>query len=145
MNAALELGQWERQRNGFVQLLGLRLESVEPGAVRMRLPCAPHVLNGAGMIHGGAIVSLCDAAFWAALASVYGTEQPTATAALSCSFLRPAVPPHDLLADAVVLKRGQRIVYGEVRVTSDGLFVAHATLSFVNTPLADTTQRGPRL
>ena len=66
-------------------------------------------------VHGGAIVSLCDSVFWVALASLYGPSQPTATASLTCAFLCPALPPHDLLAKAAVLKPGKRIVYGEVQ------------------------------
>jgi acyl-coenzyme A thioesterase PaaI-like protein len=49
--------------------------------------------------------------------------------------LRPALPPHDLIAHASVLKAGKRIVYGEVHVRSGEKLVAHATLSFLNTPL----------
>jgi acyl-coenzyme A thioesterase PaaI-like protein len=47
--------------------------------------------------------------------------------------LRPALPPHDLIAHATVLKPGRRIVYGEVHVYSGDKLVAHATLSFLNT------------
>ena len=90
--------------------------------------------NGTGAVHGGAIVSLCDTCFYVALASLYGHDQPTATASLTCSFLRPALPPHDLLAHATVLKAGRRIVYGEVNVYSGDTLVAHAILSFLNSP-----------
>ena len=92
------------------------------------------VTNGTGAIHGGAIVSLCDTAFYVALASLYGPDQNTATAALSCNFLRPAKPPHDLIADAIVLKSGRRICYGEVHVRSGDKLVAHATLNFIILP-----------
>ncbi len=100
------------------------------GQVRM-FPTQAH-LNLGGSIHGGAVVSLCDSAFYVALASIYGPEQPTATATLTCSFLAAARPPHDLLATASVIKPGKRIVYGEVSVSSDGRVVAHATLNFAN-------------
>jgi acyl-coenzyme A thioesterase PaaI-like protein len=42
------------------------------------------------------------------------------------------VPPHDLIAEAKVLKSGRRIVYGEVYVRSGDIIVAHATLNFLN-------------
>ena len=123
---------WDKQKANFVKTLDLHLEHVEHGAARMRMPFRAEVTNGTGAIHGGAIVSLCDTAFYIALASIYGPEQNTATASLSCNFLKPAKPPHDLIADAIVLKAGRNIVYGEVHVRSGDVLVAHATLSFLN-------------
>jgi acyl-coenzyme A thioesterase PaaI-like protein len=68
-----------------------------------------------------------------ALASIYGREQDTVTVSLQCNFLAPALPPHDLIAEATVLRSGRRICYGEVEVKSNGKLVAHATLNFLNT------------
>jgi uncharacterized protein (TIGR00369 family) len=99
----------------------------------MRMPFRYELTNPSGGIHGGAIVSLCDTCFYVALASIYGGEQETTTAALQCNFLYPARPPHDLVAEAVVLKAGRRIVYGEVKVWSGERLAAHATLNFLNT------------
>ena len=48
-------------------------------------------------------------------------------------FLAPALPPHDLIAEATVLRAGRRICYGEVQVKSNDKLVAHATLNFLNT------------
>jgi uncharacterized protein (TIGR00369 family) len=125
---------WAHHKANFVETLDLGLEDVGHGTARMRMPFRPQLMNGVGAIHGGAIVSLCDTVFWVALATLYGVSQSTATASLTCSFLSPALPPHDLLAHAVVLKPGKRIVYGEVHVYSGKKLVAHATLNFLNTP-----------
>ena len=125
---------WEKEKSNFVALLDLKLEEVERGRAVMRMPYRQEITNGTGAVHGGAIVSLCDTAFYVALASIYGRDQNTATAALSCNFLAPAKPPHDLIADAIVLKAGRTIVYGEVHVRSGDRLVAHATLNFVNLP-----------
>jgi uncharacterized protein (TIGR00369 family) len=125
---------WEKERGDFVALLDLQLVSVDHGKAVMRMPFRQEVTNGTGAVHGGAIVSLCDTAFYVALASLYGPDQNTATAALSCNFLRPAKPPHDLIADAIVLKSGRRICYGEVHVRSGEKLVAHATLNFIILP-----------
>jgi acyl-coenzyme A thioesterase 13 len=124
---------WDKEKAYFIQTLDLRLEHVERGKARMRMPFRSEVTNGAGAVHGGAIVSLCDTCFYIALASIYGREQETTTASISCSFLRPAVPPDDLVAHATVLKAGRRIVYGEVHVYSGEKLVAHATVNFLNT------------
>ncbi|MEO9169592.1 MAG: PaaI family thioesterase [Candidatus Baltobacteraceae bacterium] len=125
--------EWEKEKSHFVALLDLRLEKVEHGRAVMRMPFRPEISNGVGAIHGGAIVSLCDTVFYVALASVYGREQDTVTVSLQCNFLAPALPPHDLIAEAIVLRSGRRICYGEVLVRSGGKLVAHATLNFLNT------------
>lgn len=125
--------QWNKEKSHFVELLDLHLESVGHGTAVMRMPYRLPVTNGTGAVHGGAIVSLCDTCFYIALASIYGPEQETTTAALACNFLAPALPPHDLIAEATILKSGRRIVYGEVHVRSGDTLVAHATLNFLNT------------
>ncbi|HEY9084690.1 MAG TPA: PaaI family thioesterase [Candidatus Tyrphobacter sp.] len=125
--------QWEKQKSHFVALLDLRLEHVEHGKAVMRMPWRAEISNGTGAIHGGAIVSLCDTAFYIALASIYGRDQDTTTVSLQCNFLAPALPPHDLVAEATVLRAGRRICYGEVQVRSGERLVAHTTLNFLNT------------
>ncbi|MHB8152517.1 MAG: PaaI family thioesterase [Vulcanimicrobiaceae bacterium] len=125
--------QWNKEKSHFVELLDLHLVSVEHGRAVMRMPYRHEISNGTGAVHGGAIVSLCDTTFYLALASIYGRDQDTTTVSLQCSFLAPARPPHDLIAEATVLRSGRRICYGEVHVRSGEELVAHATLNFLNT------------
>jgi uncharacterized protein (TIGR00369 family) len=138
------VAMFETQRRYFNATLDLRLIDVGRGEAKMRLPFREAVMNGAGNVHGGAIMSLCDSVFWVALATLYGREQPTSTASLTCNFLRPARRPHDLIGHARVLKAGKRIVYGVVDVHGeDGKLIAHATANFMNEPL-DEFRRRPR-
>ena len=124
--------RWAKEKSHFVELLDLTLESMEDGRAVMRMPYRSQISNGTGAVHGGAIVSLCDTCFYLALASIYGRDQDTTTVALQCNFLAPALPPHDLVAEATVLRGGRRVVYGEVHVRSGEKLVAHATLNFLN-------------
>jgi len=137
------IARWDKQKANFIKTLDLQLVEVSRGKATMRMPFRAQISNNAGAVHGGAIVSLCDTVFWVALASIYGPEQPTATASLTCSFLRPALSPDDLIARATVLKPGARIVYGEVHVHSGEKLVAHTTLSFLNTPPGDGRAGSP--
>jgi len=127
------IARYDQRRSHYLKLLDLKLESVGEGRAVMRMPFRDEITNGTGAVHGGAITSLCDTCFYMALASIYGEEQETTTASLHVAFLAPALPPHDLLAEAHVLKAGRRIVYGEVSVTSGQKLIAHATLNFLNT------------
>ncbi len=124
--------QWDKERSYFVELLDLKLESVGNGTAVMRMPYRSQISNGTGAVHGGAIVSLCDTVFYVALASLYGRDQDTTTVSLQCNFLAPAVGPHDLVAEATVLRAGRRICYGEVTVRSGEKVVAHSTLNYLN-------------
>ncbi len=126
--------RWNKAKSDFTQTLDLHLVDIGKGKATMRMPFRPQIRNGAGAVHGGAIVSLCDTVFWVALASIFGPTQPTATTSLTCSFLRPALPPHDLIAHAAVLKPGKRIVYGEVHVYSGEKLVAHAPSPYWRVP-----------
>ncbi len=135
LDRSAALRMFESQRHTFTATLELQLVDVAYGEAIMVMPFRPAVQNGAGNVHGGAIMSFCDSVFWVALATVYGREQPTATASLTCNFLRPARSPHDLRAHAKVLKAGKRVVYGTVDVFGeDEKLVAHATANFINTP-----------
>jgi len=136
------IAMFETQRRYFNATLDLHLIDVAYGEATMRLPFREAVMNGAGNVHGGAIMSLCDSVFWVALATIYGREQPTSTASLTCNFLRPARSPHDLLGHAKVLKAGKRIVYGIVEVHGErGKLIAHATANFMNEPLEELRLR----
>ena len=133
--------QWDKEKSHFVELLDLKLESVGSGHARMRMPYRAQIRNGTGAVHGGAIVSLGDTCCEIALASIYGRDQDTTTLALQCNFLAPALAPHDLVAEATVLKAGRRIVYGEVHVRSAEKLVAHATLDFLNSYPAEKPKK----
>jgi uncharacterized protein (TIGR00369 family) len=142
LDRAAAVAMFETQKRYFNATLGLLLVEVGHGEATMRMPFREAVMNGAGNVHGGAIMSLCDSVFWVALATIYGREQPTSTASLTCNFLRPARGPHDLFAHATVLKPGKRIVYGVVEVRGDGgKLVAHATANFMNEPLEEFRRR----
>jgi uncharacterized protein (TIGR00369 family) len=135
-NAALDLAairtEWEATRSAFSAALGIVLETLEPGRATMRMPLGPVIMNEGGVVHGGAIASLCDTAFHLAHLSLYGFDEPSVTVDLTCNFLGAARPPHDLVAHARVIKGGRRVVFGDVSVYSDERIIAHATLNFMN-------------
>lgn len=123
---------WEAARSPYSATLGIVLDVLEPGRATMRMPARDAILNEAGAVHGGAIASLCDTAFHLAHLTLYGTAQPAVTVDLNCTFLNAAVPPHDLVARAHVIKAGRRLAFGEVSVSSNDRVVAHCTLNFMN-------------
>ena len=51
------------QRDTFSQLLGLQVEAVGAGYCRLCLVVRPELLNGFGVLHGGATFAAADTAF----------------------------------------------------------------------------------
>lgn len=94
----------------FHQLLGLRLESFDPGAGTVVIRCAfsPRVerSTGSGQYHGGVIASFIDIAGDFALIAALGHGVPTIN--FRVDYLRPA-HHSDLIARARVRKSGRTI------------------------------------
>jgi uncharacterized protein (TIGR00369 family) len=109
----------------YYQLLGMIAESDRPGEARVTLPFGEKVLQVYGNIHGGALLSLADAAINIALATTFEGEERTATVDLSMQFIAPA-GHHDVVALASVTHRGGRLGFGECVLRAGGRDVARA-------------------
>jgi uncharacterized protein (TIGR00369 family) len=113
-------------------LLGVVLEACEEDHVAVRLPYRTEVTTLGDTVHGGAIASLVDAAataaFWATPKLPPGARGTTI--GFSVSFLS-AARGKDLVASAVVRRRGREISTGEVTVSdSEGREVALALVTY---------------
>jgi acyl-CoA thioesterase len=116
--------------------LGMELLDVAPGRAEVRMPLDGRHLNGAGIVHGGAIFSLADVAF-AAASNAHGTLAVALD--VTISFVKAATAGI-LTARAEELSLGARIgVYG-IRVTDErGELVAlfQGTVYRKQTPIGD--------
>jgi len=85
----------------YVRRLNLRIESIDEEAVTLRLPVAPGLVHGGGVLCGQAIMSAADTAMLVAMIVRVGSFKPMTTVQLQTSFLRP-VPKEtaDLAMDA---------------------------------------------
>ncbi len=77
---------------------GVRLLGVTPGGARTALTVGERHLNGHGICHGGYVFLLADAAFAYACNS-HGVS--TVASGGDITFLRPAAPGDELVAEAV--------------------------------------------
>lgn len=109
----------------YYQLLGMVAASDRPGEARVTLPWSDRILQVYGNIHGGALLSIADAAINIALATTFEGDERTATVALSMQFLAPA-GRHDVVAMATVTRRGGRLGFGECVLRADGRDIARA-------------------
>jgi uncharacterized protein (TIGR00369 family) len=130
-----------REHAPFARLFGFRVESLEDGAARVRLPFRNDLLRPGGTVSGPALMALADVAVYAAMLSRIGAVPLAVTTNLNINFLRrPGAA--DLLAHATLLKLGKRLAVGEVLLTSEGEPdpVAHVTATYSIPPTPSGTE-----
>jgi len=136
---------WER-RITFNQLLGLKVLSLEPADVRIRLDMRPELVGhyAYGRLHGGVISASLDAlagmALMVALSEKHNDESADqvmhrfgrmGTIDLRVDFLRQGIG-HHFVGHAEVTRLGGRIGSTQTRLVNDqGLLIATAAASFV--------------
>ena len=119
MAAACAAAMWAG--DAASQGLGMVLEHVAPGAARLSMAVAPHMLNGHGTCHGGFIFALADSAF-AFACNTDGME--SVASHCSVTYVRPAQAGERLVAVASERHRAGRSGITDVRVTAGDEVVA---------------------
>ena len=94
---------------------GMEIVELEAGRSRVRMPVTTRVLNGHGVVHGGALFTLAD---YAGAAAVNGLGRRSMAAGGTISFLKPT-RSGTLTADAVVERGGRTLATVLVRVTNE--------------------------
>jgi uncharacterized protein (TIGR00369 family) len=110
---------------------GLSIESVEHGRAVVRLAYSDRFVRPGGTISGPTMMMLADFALYLAVLSAIGPVALAVTINFNINFLRRP-EPHDLIADARMLKLGKRLAVMEVSLYSDGVDepVAHVTSTY---------------
>ena len=121
---------------GYRDLTGFTVESTARGQAVARITVTDDHLNRGGIMHGGAIATICDSAMGHAVGTTLEPGTRSATATMSVTYLSSALPGDELAAQATVRKRGRTAVVVEVDVVrqSDDRQIACAIATFVLTP-----------
>lgn len=111
---------------------GVEVLEAADGRAVVRLPYRADLLRPGGTVSGPALMGLADVAMWAALLGVTDGRDESVTSTMTVNFLRPFAPG-PVLAEARLLKRGKRMVFGEVLLRAEGAadVSAHVTTSWV--------------
>jgi uncharacterized protein (TIGR00369 family) len=114
----------------LVRHLGIRLEALELDRAELSLPFDARLATMDDIVHGGAIAALIDTAGMAAAWSDDHTPQALAGATVSMTVdYLAAARGHDLLATALVARRGRSLCFTDIRVTEpDGRLVAKGSV-----------------
>ena len=118
---------------------GLSIEHVEYGSCRVRQAFHDKQVRPGGTISGPTMMALADFAMYVAVFSAAGAVPLAVTTNLNINFLRKPARA-DLLAEAKLLKLGQRLAVGEVTIRSAGQDdpVAHVTATYSIPPKVDS-------
>ena len=93
--------------------LGLQILELDKSASTFVLPYDAKLVGNpdTGVIHGGAITALLDAASGAAVFAALSTWVPIATLDLRIDYLKPAEPPRDVKARATCYKLTKNVAF----------------------------------
>ena len=110
----------------FNRLLGIRGESASEGRCVLRLPVREELVGDPRRpaLHGGVISTLMDTAGGVAAWSGLGEDETVSTVDISVDYLEPAGVQGDLRAEAVLLRKGNRVCHVRVSVTQGAVLVA---------------------
>jgi uncharacterized protein (TIGR00369 family) len=105
----------------FNEVLGIKVDELREGYVRLRVPYRPELLGDTRRpaLHGGVISTLVDVTGGFAVWTCCRLEDRIATIDLGVDYLRPA-PDRDLMAEATVRLLGNRVGNAHVVVFSAG-------------------------
>ena len=119
---------------GWMETLGARITESEPGRVVLELEAGPRHRHGGGVVQGGVITQIADAAMGMSLATLQEDGLWNTTIELKINFLRPVVSGR-LRAVGRVVGMKQTLMFSEADVLDEnGRLVARATSTCMPVP-----------
>lgn len=118
MSAALQTDAARWVGSPYGRFVGVTLDAVEPGRVRLRLPAGDDTGNRNGSLHGGVTASLLDLAGTLAARSIAPDATAAVTIDLAVHYLAPA--REGVLVEGTVTRSGREIVFVATSVTAEG-------------------------
>ena len=113
----------------FERLLSMEIVEAVDGRATLTMPFFVELAQGAGLMHGGALVSLADTAVVMAIKSLVSPQTHFATVSLESKFLYP-VKQGVVTAKAEIIKQQGRMIQGQATVYNDE---ARPVLEFAST------------
>ncbi len=93
----------------FAKLLGIKVESVEPGQAVLSMKIREDLKRNGGIAHGGAVATLIDSAMAFAIIPSLAENEHSITVDLTIHYLRP-LSEGTARASARVVRAGKRVI-----------------------------------
>ncbi len=93
----------------FAKLLGIEVDSLEPGHAVLSMQMRDDLKRNGGIAHGGAVATLIDSAMAFAIMQLLGENEHTVTVDLTIHYLRP-LSEGSARASARVVRAGRRVI-----------------------------------
>jgi uncharacterized protein (TIGR00369 family) len=93
----------------FAKLLGIELESIEPGHAVLSMKIRDDLKQNHGVAHGGSIAAVIDSAMALAIMPLLSENERTTTVDLTIHYLRP-LTDGTARATARVVRAGKRVI-----------------------------------
>ena len=117
-----------------MKTLGARIVEAEPGRVVLELVAGPEHRHGGGVVQGGVITQIADAAMGMSLATLQEDGMWNTTIELKINFVRPAIEGV-LRAVGHVVEMRQTLLFSEADVVDDhGRLIARASSTCMPVP-----------
>lgn len=118
----------------FHDHVALTIESAENGHARLRMRWRSEHALVSGVLHGGFLAIISDAAVHTAADTLLKPGEELTTIELKTNFLAP-VRGQDVIAEASIVKRGRTIVLGDVNIRVDsGEIVGKSLVTYMVLP-----------
>ena len=101
-----------------METLGARISESEPGRVVLELEAGPRHRHGGGIVQGGVITQIADAAMGMSLATLQEDGLWNTTIELKINFIRPVISGR-LRAVGRVVEMKQTLMFSEADVLDD--------------------------
>ena len=108
----------DAQPAGWMETLGARISEAEPGRVVIELIAGPQHRHGGGVVQGGVVTQIADAAMGMSLATLQEDGMWNTTIELKINFIRPAIEGR-LRAVGRVIEMRQTLLFSEADVFDD--------------------------
>jgi uncharacterized protein (TIGR00369 family) len=120
----------EKFQSNFVNYVGIEVLSLDNGVARMSLALREELMNSGGIAHGGVLASLADSAGGAAAFSLLPYEKMAVTTDFQITCLKSS-RSGSIEAVGTVIHQGRRFMRSEVEISSQGILLAKAGVSFM--------------
>ncbi|HSE97620.1 MAG TPA: PaaI family thioesterase [Blastocatellia bacterium] len=117
--------------NHFPRMLGIEIDSLEPGRARLSVEVRRDLLQLADVMHGGAIASLIDTAVAFAIVTVCEPQDRFTTVEMKVNYLS-AIREGRAVAEARLVRNGRRIIVADCDVFDHkGRLAAKGLLTYI--------------